>query len=127
MGKYLIILLLFSGVCRADWDDHPPFCDTETYASVTQAVGVGVVVPTLTYQLSLKLWPEKIQDYRFIRMAGVHIATGILAMQLMKYESWHDGDPAYTNVILILPVSYVGNMLYDLIKNGLQNDLPREK
>jgi hypothetical protein len=60
-------------------------------------------------------------------MAGVHIATGILAMQFMEYQSYHDQDPAYTNVIIILPVSYIGNMLHDLIKNGLQNDFPRGK
>lgn len=124
--KYLATcILLISSTAFACWDSHPPFCDTETYASITQAVGVGVVAPTIAYQLSLKIWPEKIQDYRFIRMAGVHIATGILAMQFMEYQSYHDQDPAYTNVIIILPVSYIGNMLHDLIKNGLQNILPR--
>lgn len=127
--KYLaIIILLISSTALACWDAHPlPWDETETVASISETVGVGVILPTVAYQVSLKIWPEKIQDYRFIRIAGVHLAVGLLSAWTMQYQSHHDTDPAYTNVILILPLSCLGNALFDVFKNGLKNDLPRAR
>ena len=129
MKPLILIILLTSAIsAEACWDSHPLFWDkTETVRSVTETVGVGCVLPTVLYQTSLKLWPTKIQDYRLIRVAGIHLAVGLVACWTMQYQSHHDTDPAYTNVILLLPVSCLGNALVDVFRNGLKNDLPGAK
>ena len=104
----------------AEWyDGHPlPWDETETYASIGEAVGVGAVLPTSSFLIWNRCSPTHRPQKRLKRIIITHLATAGLAVATMRYDSHHDSDPAYGNVLIMLGVSMPVNMIVDGLRMG---------
>jgi len=118
--KYFLLIILFATTAQGQWyEAHPLFWDkTETVASVTEAVGVGAILPTSAYLGWNRLSPTHRPQKRLKRIAVCHLMTAGLAVATMQGQSSHDTDFRYTNVLLMLGVSMPVNIIIDGFRNG---------
>jgi hypothetical protein len=83
------------------WYDKPIKGDDETPRSYAGAAAMGLGLPVAGHYAWNKLKPSNDEETQLKRTLLSHIAAGLITAAVQRGKSKHDGDPAYTNSLMV--------------------------